>query len=118
MVRFSGRSTTLADYDNEGRLGRAPAAESTTAMPTVRRAAVVQMCEASDDDQVESSSPPVPAQEPESRPTQAERLKTIFFADEGLTDFGGQVAALTAAFLAFLGASSALLNDDFWLTPF
>ena len=64
--------------------------------------------------------PPVPENELQAadRPTveesKVEALKRIFVG----TEFGYQVAGLTAAFIAFLVLSTTFLNDDFWTTPF
>ena len=69
-----------------------------------------------------AEGPPVPEEDNElqaaDRPTvdesKVEALKRIFVG----TDFGYQVAGLTAAFIAFLVLSTTFLNDDFWTTPF
>ena len=46
--------------------------------------------------------------------TKIEALQRIFVG----TEFGYQTAALTLAFVVFLGWSSTALNSEFWLTPF
>ena len=87
-----------------------------------RRVALPVLCATpitEDEDEGESSTDGAPIAQEEPKPTRMEAVKNIFISEDGQpTEFGGQVALLTAAFVVFLGLSTTLLNDDFWLTPF
>ena len=72
-----------------------------------------------DDMEGDGGEEPTPTAQDDATPDKVEALNKIFVSEDGqLTDFGGQAGLLTVAFAAFLGLSTTLLNDDFWLTPF
>ena len=92
-----------------------PAAGLTQAARATRRAPPPRLCaepaeEAAEEvAEKEEAAAPVAATE-----TKIEALQRIFVG----TEFGYQTAALTLAFVVFLGWSSTALNSEFWLTPF
>ena len=92
------------------------AAGLTQAARSTRRAPPPRLCAEPPEEVVEEVAEkeeevaaPVAATE-----TKIEALQRIFVG----TEFGYQTAALTLAFVVFLGWSSTALNSEFWLTPF
>ena len=93
----------------------------TLGRPVAQRAAIA-LCDspsekntppATDAETVQSDAETLRVPPPEEKETVPDALKRVFFSE-----FGAQVAGVTVLFAAFLGLSTSLLNDEFWLTPF